>query len=100
MIIQKFYRNSTEDPHWVLQVKAKWEEETKQYVVSFESFTHPDIVSEAFVSVRIWELDRPWKPIEKTQFLSDIAKVKKRLGILSVMDLYQLHKKGECCDNI
>jgi hypothetical protein len=100
MIIEKFYRNITQDPHWVMQVKAKWEKETIGYIVSFESYNHPYFTTETFVCVRVWEADRPWKAIEKTQFLADLDKVKKRLKVNSVIDIYQLYKKGVCCDNI
>lgn len=99
MIIQKFYRNITEDPHWVLHVKAKWGEKTNVYIVSFDSFTHPDLIQETYLCVRIWESQKPNCPVEKHSFIREIEEVKKRLGVNSVIDLYQKYKEGVNCDN-
>jgi len=94
MIIEMFFRSTCRDKYWTMVFKAKYGEHTTMYIATFESLTHAHMQQEAFVQVRVWEKDYPRKQIEGQIFLDDLAKVKKKAGVETVMALYEKYRSG------
>lgn len=91
-------RHTGDDSFWTMLFKAKYMGKTKTYVASFEAFNHPHLLSETFVSVRVWEIDNLKNTAPKDLFLADVSRAKTRAQVDTFMQLYEKWKGGENVD--